>query len=160
MVVDLLSKRFYNYAVMNPKRGEADELHNVDFIDVLLRGERILDIKPIGKGGKIKGVEVDLSPIDENEVVMNPQRYTYPVCAITQRFAALMTMSDFPCLLTNETCTATLCTNCIALSPDKPGSPVRGCKSDAVTMFIKRNVPYVKGIDGGAKGYDQWDVAV
>ena len=160
MVIDLFSKRFYNYAAMNPKRGEADELHNVDFIDVLLRGERILDIKPIGKGGKIKGVEVDLSPIDENEVIMNPQRYTYPVCAITQRFAALMTMSDFPCLLTNETCTATLCTNCIALSPDKPGSPVRGCKHDAVTMFIKRNVPYVKGIDGGAKGYDQWDVAV
>jgi hypothetical protein len=30
MVIDLLTKRFYNYAAMNPKRGEADELHNVD----------------------------------------------------------------------------------------------------------------------------------
>jgi len=160
MLIDLLSKRYYNYAAMNPKRGEADELHNVDFIDILLRGERILDISPIGAGAKIKGVEVDLSPIDNNEVIMNPQRYTYPACAITQRFAALMSLADFPCYLTPEVVTATLMTNCIALAPDKPGSPLRACKNDAVTLFIKRNVPYVKGIGGGDKGYDQWNVAI
>ena len=160
MVVDLLTKRFYNYAVMNPKRGEADELHNVDTIDILLRGEQILDIEPIGKGGKIKGIKVDLSPVDNHEVVMNPQRYTYPACAITQRFAALMSMADFPCYLTPECVTATLMTNAIALSPDKPGSPVRGCKNCAVTSLIKRNVPYVKGIGAGAKGYCNWDQAV
>jgi hypothetical protein len=160
MVIDLFSKRFYNYAAMNPSRGEADELHNTDFIDVLLRGEHILDPKPIGKGAKIKGVKVDLSPIDNHEVVMNPHRHTYPVCAITQRFAGLMTLSDFPCLLTNETCTATLVTNAIALSPKVSASPVRASKKDAVTTLIKRNVPYVKGLDAGAQGYDQWDVAV
>ena len=160
MVVDLLTKRFYNYAAMNPKRGEADELHNVDTIDILLRGEQILDIKPIGKGAKIKGIKVDLSPIDNHEVVMNPQRYTYPACAITQRFAALMSLSDFPCYLTPECVTATLMTNAIALSPDTPGSPVRGCKNCAVTTLIKRNVPYVKGIGAGKKGYCQWNVAV
>ena len=160
MVVDLLNKRFYNYAAMNPKRGEADELHNVDTIDILLRGEQILDVKPMGKGGKIKGVKVDLSPVDNHPVVMNPQRYTYPACAITQRFAALMHMADFPCYLTPEVVTATLMTNCIALAPDVPGSPVRGCKHCAVTMFVKRNVPYVKGIGMGKKGFCQWDVAV
>jgi hypothetical protein len=160
MVVDLLSKRFYNYAAMNPKRGEADELHNVDTIDILLRGEQILDITPKGGGGKIKGIKVDLSPVDNHEVVMNPQRYTYPACAITQRFAALMHMADFPCYLTPECVTATLMTNAIALKPDKPGSPVRGCKNCAVTMLIKRNVPFVKGIGMGKKGYCQWDVAV
>jgi hypothetical protein len=160
MVVDLLSKRFYNYAAMNPKRGEADELHNVDTIDILLRGEQILDIAPKGNGGKIKGIKVDLSPVDNHEVVMNPQRYTYPACAITQRFAALMHMADFPCYLTPECVTATLMTNAIALKPDKPGSPVRGCKNCAVTMFIKRNVPFVKGIGMGKKGYCQWNVAV
>jgi hypothetical protein len=160
MVVDLLTKRFYNYAAMNPKRGEADELHNVDTIDILLRGEQILDIAPKGGGGKIKGIEVDLSPVNNHEVVMNPQRYTYPACAITQHFAALMHMADFPCYLTPECVTATLMTNCIALAPDKPGSPVRGCKNCAVTMLIKRNVPYVKGIGAEAKGYCQWDVAV
>lgn len=160
MLIDLLSKRFHNYVAMNPKRGEADELHNTDFLDILMRGESILDITPIGAGGKIKGVEVDLSPVDKNEVIMNPQRYTYPACAITQRFAALMSLSDFPCYLTPEVVTATLMTNAIALKPDAPGSPVRYCKNCAVTTLIKRNVPYVTGIGKGAKGYCQWDVAV
>jgi len=153
MVVDLFNKRFHNYAVMNPKRGEADELHNADFIDILSRGESILDITPIGSGKKIHGVEVDLSPVDNHEVVMNPQRYTYPACAITQRFAALMSLSDFPCYLTPEHATASMMTNIMALDPTKPGSPMRGCKNCAVTTLNKRNVPYVKGIGGGKKGY-------
>jgi hypothetical protein len=160
MVIDLLTKRFHNYAAMNPKRGEADELHNVDFIDVLLRGEAILDIKPIGAGGKIKGIKVDLSPIDNHEVVSNPQRYTYPACAITQRFAALMSLADFPCYLTPECTTATLMTNAIALKPGVPGAPVRACKHCAVTSLIKRNVPLAKGWGTGPQGYCEWDVAV
>lgn len=160
MIIDLLSKRFHNYAAMNPKRGEADDLHNADFIDILARGERILDITPIGSGGKISGIEVDLSPVDNHEVIMNPQRYTYPACAITQRFAALMSMSDFPCYLTPECTTATLMTNIIALDPTQPGSPLRACKDCSVTTLIKRNVPYVKGIGAGKKGYCQFDVAI
>jgi len=160
MVIDLLTMRFYNYAAMNPKRGEADELHNTDFLDMLKRGESILDVTPIGAGGKIKGVEVDLSPVDKNEVIMNPQRYTYPACAITQRFAALMSLADFPCYLTPEAVTATLMTNCIALKPDVAVAPVRDCKGCAVTTLIKRNVPYVTGIGKGAKGYCQWDGAI
>jgi hypothetical protein len=160
MVIDLLTKRFYNYAAMNPKRGEADELHNVDFMDVLMRGESILDIKPIGAGGKIKGIEVDLGPINNHEVIMNPQRYTYPACAITQRFAALMSLADFPCYLTPECTTATLMTNCIALNPGVPGAPVRACKHCAATTLIKRNVPMVKGYGAGKQGYCEWGVVV
>ena len=160
MVIDLLSKRFHNYAAMNPKRGEADELHNADFIDILKRGESILDISPIGSGAKIKGVPIDLSPIDKHEVVSNPQRYTYPACAITQRFAALMSLSDFPCYLTPECTTATLMTNCIALEPGTPASPLRNCKDCACTTLIKRNVPYVKGALQGAKGYCNFDGAI
>lgn len=160
MVVDLLVKRFYNYAAMNPKRGEADELHNADFLDMLVRGESILDVEPKGAGGKIRGIEVDLSPIDKNEVISNPQRYTYPGCAITQRFAALMKLADFPCYLTPEVVTATIMTNIIALNPSKVPAPVRGCKNCATTMLIKRNVPYVTGEGKGAHGYCQWDVAV
>jgi hypothetical protein len=156
MVVDLLSKRFHNYAAMHPDRGEADELHNTDFIDIITRGEQILDIAPIGNGGKIKGIKVDLSPIDNHEVVSNPQRYTYPACAITQRFAALMGMADFPCYLTPECTTATLMTNCIALAPGSPGAPVRGCKGCAVCSLIKRNVPMVTGIGKGPVGYCEW----
>jgi hypothetical protein len=160
MVVDLFNKRFHNYAAMNPKRGAADELHNADFIDILTRGESILDIEPKGSGAKIKGIPIDLGVIDKNEVIMNPQRYTYPACAITQRFAALMSLSDYPCFLTTECVTATLMTNIIALNPTKPGAPARTCKDCATTSLIKRNVPYVKGMGAGAKGYCQWDVAV
>ncbi len=160
MITDLLNKRFHNYAVMNPKRGEADELHNADFIDILTRGEQILEPKPRGGGAKVAGVAIDLSPVDNHEVVMNPQRYTYPACAITQRFAALMSLSDFPCYLTPECTTATLMTNIIALDPTKPGSPLRGCKNCAVVSLNKRCVPYVKGIGAGNKGYCQFDVAL
>jgi hypothetical protein len=160
MVVDLLTKRFHNYCAMNPKRGEADELHNADFIDIISRGEQILDIEPIGGGAKIKGIPVDLGPIDKHPVVSNPQRYTYPACAITQRFAALMSMADFPCYLTPECTTATLMTNCIALSPAVPGAPVRGCKGCGVCSLIKRNVPFVKGALKGEKGYCEWNLAV
>lgn len=61
-------------------------MHNADFLDILMRGEEILETAPIGGGGTVKGVKVDLSPVNKNEVIMNPQRYTYPACAITQRF--------------------------------------------------------------------------
>jgi len=160
MVIDLLNKRFHNYAVMNPGRGEADELHNADFIDILKRGEEILDIAPKGGGARIKGIPIDLEPITSNEVIMNPHRYTYPACAITQRFAALMSLSDYPCFLTTECVTATLMTNIIALAPDKVAAPARTCKSCATTDYLKRNVPYMKGVGVGEKGLCQWDVAV
>jgi len=160
MVIDLFNKRFHNYAAMNPGRGEADELHNADFIDILKRGESILDIEPKGAGAKIKGIPVDLSPVQNNEVVMNPQRYTYPACAITQRFAALMSLSDYPCFLTTECVTATIMSNIIALSPTKVTAPARSCKDCATTDLIKRNVPGIKAFGAEAKGLCQWDVAV
>jgi hypothetical protein len=160
MVIDLLTKRFHNYAAMNPGRGEADELHNADFIDILKRGESILDVEPKGSGAKIKGIPVDLSPVNNNEVVMNPQRYTYPACGITQRFAALMSLADYPCFLTPEMVTATLMTNIIALQPTKVGAPARTCKECATTDLIKRNVPYIKAYGAEAHGLCQWDLAV
>lgn len=160
MVVDLINKRFHNYAVMHPDRGEADELHNADFIDILKRGEEIIEIEPKGNGGKIKGIPIDFSPVADHPVIMNPQRYTYPACAITQRFAALMSLADYPCFLTTECVTATLMTNIIALQPNKVAAPARTCKDCATTMYLKRNVPMMKGLGVGEKGLCQWDVAV
>ena len=160
MVVDLINKRFHNYAVMHPDRGEADELHNADFIDILKRGEEILEIEPKGNGGKIKGIPIDFSPVENHPVIMNPQRYTYPACAITQRFAALMSLADYPCFLTTECVTATVMTNIIALQPTKVAAPARTCKDCATTMYLKRNVPMMKGLGVGEKGLCQWDVAV
>jgi len=80
-----------------------------------------------------------LSPVDNNEVLANPQRYTYPACAITVRFSSLMRLADFPCLLTSEPVTATLMTNVIALQPDSPGAPARVCKDCAICLFVKRH---------------------
>lgn len=135
MVVDLLTKRFHNLVLNNPGRSGAAELHNVDFMDMIERGGRILDHVPRGAGCKIQGVPVDLSPIRDNEVLMNPQRYTYPGCAITVRFSALMRLADFPCLLTSEPVTATLMTNIVALHKDQPHSPARTCKFCASNAF-------------------------
>jgi hypothetical protein len=91
---------------------------------------------------------------------MNPQRYTYPGCAITQRFAALMKLADYPCFLTTECVTATLVTNIIALQPTKAAAPARVDKGSAATDLIKRNVPYVKGLGATEKGYSEWQLAV
>ena len=85
---------------------------------------------------KIAGFDVDLSPILENEIVMNPQRYTYPACAISVRFSSLMRLADYPCLLTSEPITATMMTNIIALDKGAPGSPVRGCKNCAAASLV------------------------
>ncbi|MEL7567072.1 MAG: DUF2193 domain-containing protein [Dehalobacterium sp.] len=133
MVIDLLTKRYTNYVQLYPNRGAAAELHNVDFMDMIHRGSQI-----IKKGGKVKGIPVQLNAIDANEIISNPQRYTYPACAITVRFSSLMRLADFPCLLTSEPVTATLMTNIIALDPKSPGSPARVCKDCAVTTLIKR----------------------
>lgn len=139
MVIDLLTKRFFNYVQKYPNRGAAAELHNCDFLDMIHRGSKILEVSPIGANGKVRGIPVQLDPIDANDVISNPQRYTYPACAITVRFSSLMRLADFPCLLTSEPVTATLMTNIIALDPKTPGSPARVCKDCAVTTLIKRH---------------------
>ena len=143
MVVDLLTKRYHNYVQLNPTRGAAAELHNCDFMDMIYRGWKYLDKARRGQcctteelAPKVGGFAVDLSPIRENEVLMNPQRYAYPACAITVRFSALMRLADYPCLLTSEPVTATMMTNIIALHKEDPAAPVRGCKNCASAALM------------------------
>ena len=143
MVVDLLTKRFHNYVQLNPTRGAAAELHNCDFMDMIYRGWKLLDKsmrQRNGLGGrlvpKVSGFDIDLEPIHKNEVLMNPQRYAYPACAITVRFSALMRLADYPCLLTSEPVTATIMTNIIALHKETPASPARVCKGCASASLV------------------------
>ena len=143
MIVDLLTKRFHNFVQQFPTRGAAAELHNCDFMDMIYRGWRHTDqgrrmrtsgsenLNPI-----VFGFEVDLDPIKNNEVIMNPQRYTYPACAISVRFSSLMRLADYPCLLTSEPITATLMTNIIVLHKEDVASPVRGCKNCASAVLV------------------------
>lgn len=84
----------------------------------------------------VSGFEVNLNPVEENEVIMNPQRYAYPACAISVRFSSLMRLADYPCLLTSEPITATMMTNIMALNKEDAGSPVKGCKNCASASLI------------------------
>jgi hypothetical protein len=143
MIVDLLTKRFHNYVQLYPTRGAAAELHNCDFMDMIYRGWKTLDRAMRSKNGqggrlvpRVSGFDVDLEPIHMNEVLMNPQRYAYPACAITVRFSALMRLADYPCLLTSEPVTATMMTNIIALHKETPASPARVCKGCASASLI------------------------
>jgi hypothetical protein len=70
------------------------------------------------------------------EVLMNPQRYAYPACAITVRASAMLRLSDYPCLLTSEPVTATLMTNIIALHKETAAAPARICKDCASAALM------------------------
>lgn len=146
MIVDLLTKRFHNYVQLYPTRGAAAELHNHDFMDMIWRGWMILGKAQRSRNGKKEpmmpksgGFAIDLSPVDKNEVIMNPQRYAYPGCAISVRFSSLMRLADYPCLLTSEPVTATMMTNIIALHKEIPGAPARVCKHCATTSIDVRH---------------------
>jgi hypothetical protein len=137
MIIDLLYKRFWSYNNMYPNRGVAAELHNVDFMDTIFRGWRILwDTYPTGAPPKVGGVTIDLTPITKHDVIMNPQRYTYPGCAITVRASSLLRLADFPCFLTAEPVTAAISTNAIAFSPKSVFSPLRARKHCAATSLM------------------------
>jgi len=143
MVVDLLTKRFHNYVQLYPTRGAAAELHNCDFMDMIYRGWKYMDKERRMKNGsrgnlepEVAGFKVDLDPVHKNNVIMNPQRYAYPACAITVRYSALMRLADYPCLLTSEPVTATMMTNIIALHKENPASPARVCKNCASACLV------------------------
>lgn len=140
MVVDLLTKRFYSYILKDPTRGRfgaAAELHNVDFMDLIMRGADVIKPRPFGRGGEVlKGLMIDLSPIIKHEALMNPQRYAYPGTAITVRFSALMRLADFPCLLTSEPVTASINTYIVALHPETPIAPPPISKACATSQVV------------------------
>lgn len=161
-VVELLVNRFHNMVAMNPNRDSAAELHNVDLIMSIWRGWNILKPKPLGKGGEIGGVKVDLSPIDNHEVLSNIHRYTYPPCAITQRTGAMFKFADFPCLLTSEPVTATMLTHVVALHPETAIAPFRFDKDWGATEYRYINIGLgVKGLGADEKvGYEQWSASV
>ncbi len=142
-VVEFLTRRFHNYVQLYPTRGAAAELHNCDFMDMVFRGWSIMDKARKVKAGSdaalkptVSGLPIDLSPVDKHDVIQNPQRYVYPACAITVRFAAMMSLADFPCMLTSEPVTATMMTNLIALDKKTAAAPVRACKNCASASCV------------------------
>ncbi|WP_292484282.1 DUF2193 family protein [Methanohalobium sp.] len=132
-VIDLFTNRFHNMiSKKRGRRGTADELHNVDFIDTLRAGVKFLPTHVAGYSSKTNGIKIDFSPIDNNEVIQNPHNYSYPGCSITVRFSSLMRIADFPCFFTDEDVNATMMTNVIATDVGKPFNPLKACKHCAV----------------------------
>lgn len=149
MIIDLLTKRFHNYVQRYPTRGAAAELHNCDFMDMIYRGWKLLDKAQRNRNGsgevlvpRVGKYPVDLSPIHNSEILMNPQWYAYAACAISVRFSALMRLADYPCLLTSEPVTATMMTNIIALEKETAAAPVRACKNCATATLVDQRHHY------------------
>jgi hypothetical protein len=58
-----------------------DELPNTNLFDTLLPGEQIRDIEPKDNGGKMRGIEVYLNPIEKVSGCYQPRAFacfSYP----------------------------------------------------------------------------------
>jgi hypothetical protein len=134
MVLDLMLKRFYNLSSRRSNPLAEDLIP--EFLDFLARGERIVERAPLGCGGKVGKLEIDFSPIIENEVIQSPEKYSFPANPLTARFSSLMKFADDPFHLESDPSLAVLLTNLIALSPDKPILPLSRCKGCSLSRAI------------------------
>lgn len=127
MVNDLLTKRYFNLLLENPRKFEY-ECMNEEFVSFLTQGEHIIGKPPTGLGGQVNGVKIDLQPINDNEVLKNPQRYSWPECPITARFSGLLRFADDPFHLYSDPMICLYGTELMALEPRKPYLPFFYCK--------------------------------
>lgn len=118
MVNHLLMWRSQNLYLKDPKRMQREDLVGI-FMNYLDLGERTLNDVPCGNGRKVGGIEIDLHAIDENEVLQNPQRYTWAQTPITARFSALMRFVDEPMMLMNDPVLNSWIVQVIALKPSE-----------------------------------------
>ena len=138
IVIDLMMKRFTNFIHKYPHRGVGIEFHNVDYMDVVCRGNKILH----ADGGKASKAPVDFSPLTERKIVRDFRGCIYPNCAINRIFSTLMRFSDHFCLLNIEPITMVMMTNMIASDPKGSLSPMKGCKRCAVSTVLPHRCQY------------------
>ena len=112
MIEDLLLKRSRRMYQLEPRRLLREDL-NPAFMNWITRGEYLLE----HNHGKVGDIKVDLSPIDENEVLKNPARYTWGQTPITLKFSALMRFSDEPYMLMSDPAFITWWVDVMALRP-------------------------------------------
>jgi hypothetical protein len=142
-VVNLLTRGRRGCTAICPAEGTSgisgtlSDFHDLSFIDLIYNGWRYLDnTARKGKAFSSKGVpvpkvtwfDVDLEPILESEVLMNPRRYTNPAHPALARFSAMMRLSDNSCLL-NGAATSISVTNIAAVHKEVPISPAEIYKS-------------------------------
>ena len=141
MVADLLMRRFYNLILKDPKIFRY-ECTNEEFVNFLSQGEYFIEKPPRGLGRKVWNVDIDLSPIDENEILSNPQHYSWPECPITSRFASLLRFADEPFHLISDPMVCLYATELIALNPDKPHLPYLFCKKCVSARYLPFRCKY------------------
>jgi len=137
-VIDLLMKRFQSFVHIYPYRGVGIEFHNVDFMDVASRGDRIMQRDE----GKINGKEINFSPLKNRKIVKDWRGQIYPNAEMNRIFATLMRFADHFCLLNMEPVTMALMTNMIASDPKTSLSPIRGCKKCAASQILKHRCDF------------------
>ena len=138
IVIDLMIKRFTNFIHKYPHRGVGIEFHNVDFMDVVFRGNRIIH----ANGSKIGSIPVDYSPLEERKMIRDFRGCIYPNCAINHIFSTLMRFADHFCLLNIEPITMVMMTNILAKDPKNSMSPIKGCKRCAVSAVLPHRCQY------------------
>lgn len=116
MLHNLLHTRARELYRIAPRRMLFEDL-NPAFLEYIARGERVLKQDK----GKVGDIEVDLSPIQENDVLMHPQRYTWGQTPITCRFSAVMRFADEPFQLINDPMMLVWVKDVLALRPKKYG---------------------------------------
>ena len=139
MAVDLMMKRFNNFIQKYPNRGVGIEFHNVDFMDVVHRGNKIMHAE---KGMINKTIPVDFAPLVRRKIVRDYKGCIYPNCAINKTFATLMRFADHFCLLNIEPITMGMMTNIVASDPKNSMSPVKGCKKCSVSAVMPHRCAY------------------
>lgn len=107
-VLDIIGLLRRRSTVDPPQRlisGGASDFYHLDFVDLIYNGWRYLDnTARKGKACTARGLpvpkvtwfDVDLSPLLDNDVLMNPQRYSNPASPCSARLSALMRLSDQP----------------------------------------------------------------
>jgi hypothetical protein len=134
MITHLFVSRFPNYVRKYPfSRSMVGELHNYDFIELLSKGEAILENKK--EKETVAGVKVELFPLRTNTVLNHPEWFGFPFTAISTRATALLRFADLPCLLSSEPPSIMCMVNAAAMMPDKPLAPTQVCKRCVVTKL-------------------------
>jgi hypothetical protein len=141
MVSDFLMRRYHNLLLKDPKKFMY-ECMNDEFINFLNQGEYYIEKPPLGLGGKIWEVDIDFSPINENEVLKAPQNYAWPECPTTIRFANLLCFADEPFHLISDPFICLYATELIALSPNKPYLPYFNCKKCISAKYLPFRCKY------------------
>jgi hypothetical protein len=139
MAIDLMMRRFQNFIQKYPHRGVGIEFHNVDYMDVVHRGNKILHSD---KGMVNKTIQVDFSPLIRRKIVRDYKGCIYPNCAINRIFSTLMRFADHFCLINIEPVTMGMMTNIIASNPKASMSPVKGCKRCSVSAAMPHRCEY------------------